>query len=263
MNLIPKWKEVATRSHSMWANYLGIAAITAPEAIYQFTGRDTDPRGWFWAGVVLLLYGCFGRLINQGVDDGTQKEAKSAAFPIIAGLIALLLLSACAPEEEVAVKEDPAPAAVVVDDFDKVAVAHIGKWEGLELEAYRDIVGVWTVCYGETKGVQPGDAYSKDECDRMLAARVQDFRDRIHAYFTAETLSSRLPVQRDVAYTSLSYNAGVGAISKSTAVRRINAGDVNGGCEAIGWWNKAGKRVVRGLVRRRTEEVAMCMQGAT
>jgi lysozyme len=35
--------------------------------------------------------------------------------------------------------------------------ALIKPWEGRELKAYKDIVGVWTICDGETKGVKPAD----------------------------------------------------------------------------------------------------------
>jgi len=145
--------------------------------------------------------------------------------------------------------------------FDAVAVPLIAKWEGLRLEAYQDIVGVWTVCYGETKGVRPGDRYTKAQCEAMLAREVREYREGLHRYFTAETKAQRLTPHRDAAYTSLAYNAGVRAIGKSTATRRINAGNIAGGCKALSWWNKAGGRVIRGLVNRRAEEVALCLRG--
>jgi GH24 family phage-related lysozyme (muramidase) len=56
-------------------------------------------------------------------------------------------------------------------------------------------------------------------------------------------------------------NVGIAGAGKSTATRRLNAGDIAGGCQALTWWNKAGGRVVRGLVNRRAEEFALCMDG--
>ena len=35
-------------------------------------------------------------------------------------------------------------------------IALIKKWEGLELEAYQDIAGVWTIGYGHTASAKPG-----------------------------------------------------------------------------------------------------------
>lgn len=145
-------------------------------------------------------------------------------------------------------------------EFLDIAVPFVGKWEGLRLNAYQDIIGVWTVCYGETKGVRPGDSYTKAQCDAMFSRELIDYRERLHVAFTTDTKTNRLPATRDVAYTSLAYNAGVSAVSKSTAVKRLNNGDIKGGCAAIGWWNKAGGRVIRGLVNRRVEDTALCLK---
>jgi len=148
-----------------------------------------------------------------------------------------------------------------IQEFDEVAVPLIARWEGLRTTAYRDIVGVWTVCYGETKGVRPGDSYTKAQCEAMLREEVRDYREGLHVYFTETTKNKRLTPERDAAYTSLAYNAGIRGIGRSTATRRLNAGDIRGGCHALTWWNKAGGRVIRGLVNRRTEERDLCLKG--
>ncbi|KPU83690.1 hypothetical protein JI58_07895 [Marinosulfonomonas sp. PRT-SC04] len=151
--------------------------------------------------------------------------------------------------------------AVAQHNFTPLAVEFIGGWEGLRLQAYRDIVGVWTVCYGETKGVKAGDKYTKRECDAMFTVEIASYRAGLRGYFTAETKAVRLTTPREVAYVSLAYNVGVRGAGKSTATRRLNAGRIAAGCDALTWWNKAGGRVIRGLVRRRSGEYAMCMQG--
>lgn len=143
----------------------------------------------------------------------------------------------------------------------RVAVPLIAKWEGKRNQAYQDIIGVWTICYGSTRGVQPGDFKTDEECLELLRAEVHEYREGLHRYFTDETRNTRLTPERDAAYTSLSYNVGIGGAGKSTAVRRLNNGDIRGGCQALGWWNKAGGRVVRGLVNRRAEETELCLRG--
>lgn len=279
MKLIENWKDVATRAHSMWALYLSVILLVMPDAIYVLLQIDTNPRVWFFAGLAALIYGIWGRLIDQGIrkvrdelkgDDGTKVQSHWAV-----GLMAILVIGFALSTgnfRERAATPSAAPAAVHVDDaampasdtaFTAVAVPFIGKWEGLRLEAYRDIVGVWTVCYGETKGVRPGQAYTKAECDAMLEREALSYRAGLHKYLTPATRTTRLPVRRDVAFTSLAYNVGVGGAGKSTAVRRLNAGDVAGACDALTWWNKAGGRVVRGLVRRRGEEHGFCMAGVS
>lgn len=171
--------------------------------------------------------------------------------------LALLAFMSAFPSQAQA----PAPGHVVSEErFLKVAVPFVGKWEGLRLTAYQDIVGVWTICYGHTRTVIPGETRTRQECDDLLGDELIEYREGLHRYLTAETLRTRLPVTRDTAYTSLAFNVGIAGAGKSTAVRRLNAGDVAGGCQAIGWWNKAGSRVVRGLVLRRAEEVELCLR---
>ena len=102
---------------------------------------------------------------------------------------------------------------------------------------------------------------SDAQCADLLEREAVEYREALHVYFTPETLSQRLPPERDAAYVDLAYNAGVRGAGRSTATRRLNAGDVAGGCQALTWWNKAGRRVVRGLVRRRSDEYRLCMMG--
>lgn len=154
----------------------------------------------------------------------------------------------------------PAPDPV----FLKVALPFVIGWEGMETRAYLDTIArppVWTVCVGETKGVKPGDTYTEAQCRAMLQPRLLEFRRAFHAATRQEVLDA-LPVGRDVAFTSLGYNIGQSALRGSTALRRLNADDPLGACEALTWWDKAGGRVVFGLTRRRASEHALCIEGA-
>lgn len=248
MKTVPNAKNIALKSISMWANYLGIVCLLAPEIIYLVAERDTDPRIWFWGGLGLILIGIVGRLIDQGLD-----YTKLSLWAVVA-------LVTLAPVQEARASE----VSYSIEQFDEVAVPLIAKWEGLRTTAYLDTIAspaVWTVCYGETKGVKQGDTYTSEQCKAMLTREVREYREDLHAYFTPVTQAKRLTPERDAAYTSLAYNAGVRAIGRSTATRRLNAGDIKGGCAALGWWNKAGGRVVRGLVNRRADEVRLCMKG--
>ena len=147
-----------------------------------------------------------------------------------------------------------------LDQTMSVLVPLVAKWEGLSLTPYYDIVGVRTWCYGETEGT-PKAQYTKAECDTMLRTRLLEYHNRLLPAFTQDTQDKRLPPKRHAAFDSLSYNVGTYGASRSTAVRRLNNGDVVGACNAIGWWNKAGGRVVRGLVNRRSEETKLCLEG--
>lgn len=69
MKLIPDAGRIAWRAYSMWANYLGIAALLAPEIIYYVSERDTNPRLWWFLGLGLIVAGIAGRIIDQATDD--------------------------------------------------------------------------------------------------------------------------------------------------------------------------------------------------
>ena len=102
-----------------------------------------------------------------------------------------------------------------------LAVALIGGWEGLRTKAYRDVVGVPTVCYGETKGVKMGDSYTPAECKAMLVKSLEGYEKQMEAALVAP---EKLPDEVYVSFLSLTYNIGGGAFKKSSVARYANAG---------------------------------------
>lgn len=137
-----------------------------------------------------------------------------------------------------------------------LAVAFIAPWEGVELRAYRDIVGIPTICYGETRGVSMGDSATLAECQTMLAVAVADFEKGIRP-----CLPPSLPDSTRAAFVSAAYNIGQRAFCGSSMSRLAKAGDLRGACEALMKWNKAGGKVVRGLTNRRAAERKLCLAG--
>jgi GH24 family phage-related lysozyme (muramidase) len=151
-------------------------------------------------------------------------------------------------------------AATIVAAVMALAVPLTETWEGLRVEAYQDVVGVWTVCYGETEGVKPGDTYTPDECKALLERRlVEDYYLPVVA--CAPELA-QAPVEVQAAITSWTYNVGVGAACGSTLIRKLRAGDLVGACNELPRWNRAGGRVWQGLVNRRADERGLCLSGA-
>lgn len=140
-------------------------------------------------------------------------------------------------------------------------------WEGKENLAYYDRLGkVWTVCYGETKGVRKGDRYSDEQCLQMLHTRLEnDYHKPLQRCVSG---FDDLPVSLQASMLDVAYNVGVGTACKSTAARRAKAGDYRGACEALTWFNRAGGRVIEGLKRRReygdkhrVGELELCLEG--
>ena len=245
MKLIKDWDRVLILSMSFWSQVLGLIVLIAPEVLYSFTGIDTDPVLLWWVGTLLLLFGLAGRLVRQ------QSKVWVEWIRIIAVFVIIILLALFASKQAHASEREGAAL--------DVAVPLIAKWEGLRLEAYFDLVGVATICYGSTRGVKIGMTKTKYECDLLLKGEVMEYRKKWLVYVKPQAYQNWLPPPRDAAYTSLAYNVGIHGAGKSTATRRLNAGDIKGGCAAIGWWNRAGGRVIRGLSNRRSEETQLCL----
>lgn len=140
-------------------------------------------------------------------------------------------------------------------------------WEGTENLAYWDSLGgVWTVCTGETKGVKKGDHYTDEECSKMLSATLE--KDYHQPLIKCIPGFDGKPLSWQVSMLSLTYNIGTGAACKSTAARRAIGGDLEGSCQAMTWFNKAGGKVVKGLKLRREMgdanrigELELCLSG--
>ena len=134
----------------------------------------------------------------------------------------------------------------------------IKRFEGLELEAYQDIAGIWTIGYGHTgPDVEPGMAITEREAEALLRA---DLKSREQA--VSEAAIVPLTQNRFDALVSLVYNIGAEAFAGSTLLRRINVGEGDDAiAEAWRWWNKATvngvKREVLGLTRRRAAEIEL------
>lgn len=139
-----------------------------------------------------------------------------------------------------------------------LAIAIVGNWEGLRLYAYQDVVGVWTACYGETKGVRPGMRFTKEQCDVMFIGSLAEHEAGMRRCLKAP---DSLPDKTYVAFVSATYNIGVAGFCGSSMARRANTGDLRGACEALMLWTKAGGRVVQGLVNRRAAERKLCLEG--
>lgn len=135
-----------------------------------------------------------------------------------------------------------------------IALACVGAFEGLRLYAYRDPVGIPTICFGETRGVRMGQRKTHAECEGLLIARLQEFNDGVNRCVHVPMSDSRR-----AAMVSFAYNVGTGAFCRSTLVKRLNRGDPNA-CDELLKWTKAKGITLPGLVRRRKEERQLCMR---
>lgn len=139
-----------------------------------------------------------------------------------------------------------------------IAAALVAGAEGLRTVAYKDPVGIPTLCFGETRNVKPGDTATIAQCRALLAERLNEFSAGVD-----RCLTTRVPDESHAAFLSFAYNVGTGAFCKSTLVRKANAGDVTGACNEILRWDHAKGIRLPGLTRRRQKEQALCLKGVT
>lgn len=125
----------------------------------------------------------------------------------------------------------------------------IREFEGLKLNAYTDIVGVWTIGYGHTNTAKPGMVITRKGAEALLRHDLDWVERAIN-----KGVKTPLTQNQYDALASLIYNVGATAFSKSTILRRLNAKDYVGAASEFKRWNKAGGKVVNGLTRRRKAE---------
>ncbi len=109
----------------------------------------------------------------------------------------------------------------------------------------------WTVGYGETRGVTRNTVWTLEQATTALEARVKEFM--AEAIKDCPKLATESP-ERVAAITSLAYNIGSQAFADSTACKRIMMQDDHNVPEAMQRYNKAGGKIVQGLVNRRLVE---------
>lgn len=141
------------------------------------------------------------------------------------------------------------------------ALSLIKKWEGFRPDAYKDPIGVWTIGYGTTAnagvGITPkaGMTISEGKAAAYLDAAVTKFAHNVTAVLTKPANENEFG-----AMVSLAYNIGPTAFMRSTVLRKFNEGDKKGAADAFLLWNKAGGRVMKGLINRRIEERALFLR---
>ena len=141
-----------------------------------------------------------------------------------------------------------------------IATALAAPAEGLRQVAYRDPVGIPTICFGSTKGVQMGDTKTVEECKALLT------KEMYASIQTVDTCRPGLPINVLAAFSDAAYNMGPTIAcdtNKSTAARYLAAGRYKEACDQLLRWDRAkvgGVSVpLPGLTKRREMERDVCL----
>jgi lysozyme len=130
----------------------------------------------------------------------------------------------------------------------------IAPWEGKENAAYKDIVGVWTQCYGNTNNVDRNKPKTDDQCTDELAKELVNYNAKMKKYVHVPMTTGQ-----EAAFTSFVYNVGEGTWQRGTPLKLLNSGKYTEACQYLMRYNKAGGKSVAGLTNRRKAEMEVCL----
>lgn len=121
--------------------------------------------------------------------------------------------------------------------------------EGLRLVSYQDQGGVWTIGYGSTVDVEPGERITEVEAGERLKEDVRHAENCVNQLVTVPLAEHEFD-----ALVSFVFNVGCHAFRKSTLLRRLNGGEHDAVPSELGRWDKVNGEVVAGLTKRRKLE---------
>jgi lysozyme len=182
--------------------------------------------------------------------SGGAKPVNKTLAAVIGSVVAAASLFVLVPKEE-----SGRTVKATVNADQSIDIEHVAGKQ--YLAAYLDIVKVPTACDGITKGVKMGMKFSPAQCNQLL-------EEELIAH--AEPIIRCVPglygrTNQALAAVSLSYNIGAAGVCKSSIAKLWNAGQWRAGCERFPLFNKAGGRVIKGLLDRRARERSICLKG--
>ena len=134
--------------------------------------------------------------------------------------------------------------------------ALIQQFEGCQLTAYKDPVGIVTIGYGHTGAdVTEGLTITPEYAQTLLKSDVQWAANAVNTLVHVPLNQNQVD-----SLTSLVYNIGVRQFSQSTLLALINKGQLQQAADQFELWIHAGGQVLPGLVRRRAAERQLFLQ---
>lgn len=132
--------------------------------------------------------------------------------------------------------------------------------EGFRAKAYLCPAGVPTIGFGTTriKGspVQMNMIITTDEANVFLEEDLKDFENAVNTLVAVELTQNQFD-----SLVSFVYNVGIGNFRNSTLLRLLNQGKYKEAAQQFPRWNKANKKVLPGLTKRRNDEMNLFLKG--
>ena len=140
----------------------------------------------------------------------------------------------------------------------------IKSFEALSLKAYHgkaDRAGVWTIGWGHTKGVRPGDVVTRERAEELFNADLEPVEKTLNADLVTGRPRPLVTQDQFDALCSFVFNEGSGHYLDSTLRRKIKQGDIMGAAGEFERWIYADHKIAPGLINRRAAEQKLFLQG--
>lgn len=124
-------------------------------------------------------------------------------------------------------------------------------FEGCSLTAYQDAAGVWTIGYGHTIGVQPGDTCTQAQAEAWLEQDVAGAVATVNQFVTVPLTQGQFDALVDFVF-----NLGATNFESSTLLKLLNEGDYAGAADQFVRWDHCNGEENVGLLARRQAETA-------
>lgn len=131
----------------------------------------------------------------------------------------------------------------------EILINKLKGFESLELTSYKDKAGVWTIGYGHTRGVKPGQSITEAQAEAFLKEDLREAEGYVNK------LKMELTQGQFDALVDFVYNVGIGDFMGSTLLKKIRAKAPTKEIqkEFRRWVYSKGKKL-GGLVKRREWE---------
>lgn len=127
------------------------------------------------------------------------------------------------------------------------------RFEGCRLTAYQDQGGVWTVGYGHTgPHVVDGFTITQELAETLLVHDMLRAEDCINRKVTVPLTQCEFD-----ALVDFTFNVGCEALTDSTLLRDLNAGNYQEAANQFERWDKVKGVTIAGLLRRREAEASI------
>ena|ERR1700688_4283982 len=123
------------------------------------------------------------------------------------------------------------------------------EFEGCKLESYPDSGGVFTIGYGHTKGVNPGQNCTIEDAKNWLSEDVSTAENCVNNMVHVELTQNQFDALVDFVF-----NLGSGHFIKSSLLRILNSGNYDLASMEFQKWDLDDGVVSEGLARRRMAE---------